>query len=132
MKELLKNNVTSILIVVFAIVVLLSVYFYGKSNAGTPKQVKINSSDIKNDVAKDWDPNIDAQTIHDAITNSWDMIGANEDVVMAVLNNRNDTEIKLIYNAYMAMYGENLIEALDSEWITDFDAAIAIIRNAIS
>lgn len=131
MKDLLKNNTTAILIVVFVIAVLLSVYFYGKKSAQSPDFFNIKKDDVKNDIAKGYDPSYDAAEIHKAISNTWAMIGANDPVVNAIILNKNDTELRLIMNAYLASFNENLIEALEDEWATDFSQAISRLRQAI-
>ena len=129
--EFFTKNKTTIIIILVIIVLLFGVYFYGK--AADPKQVKVKPVDVKNDVAKGFDPNAAAESIHRAITNSFTLgIGADKMAVENVLYNRNNTELKLIYNAYRALYDVDLIEDLDSEWITDFSNEIALLRTAIN
>ncbi len=130
MKELLKNNTTPIVIAIVVIAILVGVYFYGKKSVEDAKYLNIKTSDLNNDIANGYDPVIDAENIKMAITNTFSMIGARDEVVDAIILSKNATELKLIMNAYQAAYGENLIEALEGEWFSNFDQSIAALKQA--
>ncbi len=106
------NKRTNIITVAIVLVVsiLITIYVLGRKSAKNGKTLKISQSDIKNDVPKEWDPNFDAQILHSAIEG----MGTDEEAIYGVLQNKNKTQLKLIYNAFNLQYNEDLFE-----WFSD-------------
>lgn len=86
--------------------ILLMIYFYGRSSVKKGKYIDVP------DNLGGYNPNLDATALHEALK-GW---GTDTETVTMVLSNKTDQQLALIYNAYLSLFNQNLLEDIEDDY----------------